>query len=94
MPSQLSEGTELKLTVLLSWPKAVTCSYQVLSLLMGIAPVWKLELWEEIQVGWMSGDGTRGGGVMAFADRAIEVREGITSIESIRDGEARQDRFF
>ena len=56
MASQLSEGTELKLTVLLSRPKAVTCSYQVLSLLMGIAPVWILELWEEILVGWMSGD--------------------------------------
>jgi len=52
MPSQLSEGTEPKLKVPLSWPKAVTCSYQV----MGISPVWILGLWEEILVGWMSGD--------------------------------------
>jgi len=61
MASQLSEGTGLKLTVLLSQPKAVTCSYQVLSLLMGIAPVWILELWEQILVGWMSGDWTQRG---------------------------------
>jgi len=54
MPSQLSEQIELKLTVLLPWPKAVTSSYQVLFLLMGIAPVWILELWKEILVGWVS----------------------------------------